>query len=63
MMRTLLEQKPAIDTIAGVDVKPPATGEPEAYEDYVPDVRGAPRSARRIAMLSRREEDRRLGGW
>jgi hypothetical protein len=36
---------------------------PEAGEDYVPADRWAPRPARRIAMQTHREQDRRLGGW
>ena len=61
-MRTLLEHRPTVDATAE-DVAPTTTHAPEVFDDDIPDTRGAPRSARRIAMNARRQQDRLISGW
>jgi len=66
-MRTLTADRPTTTPTADVVATPEAIRVTrrlaEVVEDYVPSHRDAPRSARRIAMQVRHEQDYRLTGW
>jgi hypothetical protein len=59
IMATLVQNRPTVDAVA-VPAPVLATAD-EVPQEYTPASRGAPRSARRIAMEARRGYDRRLG--
>lgn len=62
-MRTLVRHPDFVDTEHIAEHVEPAHAVDEQVEAYVPPPPEAPRGARRIAMETRRTQDRHLGGW
>jgi len=62
-MTTATIDRPTADMIATPDPIGITRHNDETVEKYVPWGRHAPRSANRIAMHARREQDYRQSGW